>query len=401
MKIKISSVILILILLYGVNYFLFERVLYFNELLSLLGFAYFLRTSFTNKFTFRYPNNLVYKCVLIFILLALIHAAISLYLKTTWYFYFRHLSIVYSVFSFFLGYHLYHQQFSFYSRIRKIIYGYGLFTFSLGTFGLLDRNSFTFWLVLIQKKWRGVSVLLLFFLLLLYFLSYTSLTVVIAAATLFALLVIPKYKYAASLVMLAFIGFATLFFLAIPYLKLYSVNQDFLFGDVQYVYDQHPWFNIDQNSSWRMIFWYRTVVEMFPQNLLGIGLGTPMLPYHTGSTTTDLIYNDEVIAHVIGTHNTFITVFVRLGILPIVLLFVIYRRVLKEFFTHKAYYLTNRNDGGVFLGFAMITMVGHFNLVIESPTLASLYWISLGFVSRAIYSRQFEDHALQNLPRAS
>ncbi len=195
----------------------------------------------------------------------------------------------------------------------------------------------------------------------------------------------------------AVLVFAFIFTAASPYLKLYHHGSYNLFGDVEYVYAQHPLFHVDQNSSWRLVFWYRTVVEPFPQNLLGIGLGTPLLPYLPSATTTDLNHTDEYVAHVIGTHNTFITVFVRLGILTVLIFAVIYRTVFREYLPTKKYYLHHKNDGGLFLGFVTMTAVGLFNLVLESPTLASLYWISLGFVAKAIYSRRAGNHTVQNL----
>ncbi len=397
MKIKFSSIVLVLILLYGINYFIFERVFFFNELISLLGFLLFLRTSFLRPWRFRIPHSLIYKLVLVFIGVGLLHAVIGLFIKTNWYYYFRNLSILYSVFGFFLGFYLYHEQFHFYRRLRGLIYGYGLLAFSTGKFGLIDRSSFTFWLALIQRRWNLLPVLLLMAVLGLYLLAYTSLTVFISGAAILAFLSIRRYS---SFVFLSFIGataIVVIFVLAIPYLRTYSVNPDLFFGDVVYVYNQHPWFNLDHNSSWRMILWYRTLVEAFPQNLLGLGLGTPLLPYHPNVTTTDLGHPDEYIAHVIGAHNTFVTVYARLGLLSIIPLVAIYHRSLKEFFVHKAYYLTNRNDGGVFFGFITITIVGFFNLLIETPTLASLYWVSMGFMARAIYARQFENREVQDL----
>jgi len=370
------------------NYFIFERMFFFNEILSLTGLCYFVKHSFTNSYRFSAPRNIIYRSVLLFILMCICYALISLWLKTNWYYYLRNLSIVYSIFGFFIGYYLYNKQFLFFKKLRTTIYGYALLAFGLRWESIIDRNAYSFWFAMVSKNWKLFSVLLLIVLYILYVAAYTSLTVIIILIFVLGVRYLKSYAQFKLVALLAMIAFITVFVLVIPYLKLYHHGDYNLFGDVNFVYSHHPWFSIDYNSSWRLIFWYRTVIEPFPKNLLGIGIGTPLLPYMPNVTTTDLLFPDEYIAHVIGTHNTFITIFVRFGIIAVVLLFVIYRTVFREFFIHKAYYLNNKNDGGLFLGFVTLTAVGLFNLLLETPTLASLYWISLGFVARAIDQRK-------------
>lgn len=383
MKVRSSSLVLVLILLYGVNYFLFERVFFFNELLSLIGFVYFLRKTVRTDWKLAIPRNPIYRYVLAYLLLGFVISVVSLFLKTTWYYYLRHLSMVYSAFAFFLGYALYEAQWSFYGNLRKVILGYGLLSFAVGKLGWIDRSSFAYWIALVQRRWHGLAFIGFLVLLTLYFIAFTSLTVAIIAVAVVGFLWVSRYRYIQVIFVAGILAFCFLFYQATPYLKLYH-SEGLLFGDVMKVYAQHPWFNIDHNSSWRLVFWYRTLVEAFPQNLLGLGFGTPILPYHAGATTTDLGYPDEYIAHVIGTHNTFITIFVRFGFASLILFLLIYHTVFRDFFRHKHHYLHHRNDAGLFMGFLILTVVGFFNLVLESPTMAALYWISLGFVARAM-----------------
>ncbi len=350
---------------------------------------YFINHSLRRNYKFYYPQSTIYRCVLLFILVCSLYAAVSLVFKTSWYYYFRNLSIIYSVFAFFLGYHLYEQQFEFFNRARKKIYGYALVSFAIGAPGLIDRNAYSYWFALLQKNWKLLSVLLFILLFILYVLSYTSLTVIMILLFILGIrLFIQTYLQFKVVLLFSILAFLTLAILAMPYLKLYSYDNHKLFGNVEYVYSHHPWFWIDPNSSWRLIFWYRTVVENFPQNMVGIGIGTPLIPYLENVNTTGLPFNDEYIAHVIGTHNTFVTMLARFGILSVLLLLVIYRTIFREFFLFKQYYAHHKNDMGLFLSFLTLTVVGLFNLVIESPTLAALYWISLGFVARAIQHRQ-------------
>lgn len=388
MRVKIDHILLLMILLYGINQILFERLLYFNEIISLLGFFYFINFSFTGSFKFRYIKSELYLLVLLFLSLFLAHAALSLVTKTNWYYYLRGLSIVYSVFAFFLGVKLYKSQYDFYHRLRHLIVGWGIFSFSWAKIGLIDRMAFSFWLVLPQRKWGLIQIIVTSILFGLYVLSYTSLTVVITYLVLMSLLYINSYTLFRNLAVLGLLLIVIVFVAAIPSLKLYAINKTLLFGDVLFVYNQHPLFQVDHNTSWRIVFWYRTLVEAFPINLAGIGIGTPMLPYIPGNTTTDLLFDDEYISHVIGAHNTYVSIFIRFGVLSTILFVLIYRKVLREFFMYKRYYFGNRNDLAIFLAFFSISVVGLFNLVIESPTFAALYWISLGFVAAAIHSRE-------------
>lgn len=381
--------VLIILTLYGVNYFIFERLFFFNELLSLIGFYYFITYSFTRDFKFRVAKSYIYKLVISFILLCFFYALISLFIKTNWYYYFRNLSIIYSAFAFFIGYNLYHEQYLFFNKIRNSIYGYALVAFSIGNPNLIDRNAYSYWFALLQKNWKLKAVFGFITLHILYVIAFTSLTVVIILiGTLGLLFIIKSYAQFKLVAVLSFCAFLTIFILAIPYLKMYNDNGYLLFGDVVYVYSKHPWFSIDHNNSWRLLFWYRTIVEPFPQCLLGIGIGTPILPYLPEITTSDLLNTDEYIAHVIGTHNTFVTIWVRFGILTAILIALIYRMVLREFFVHKRYYLSHNNDVGLFLSFIVLSFVGLFNLLIETPTLSALYWVSLGFVTKAIDNRR-------------
>jgi hypothetical protein len=387
-RIRLSTLILTIFTLYGVNHYLFERGLYFNELLSLIGVLFFVKYSWKPGFRLVFPQEQVYRCILALIALFLVYAIASLWWKTNWYFYLRNLSIIYPIFTFFIGYHLYTQQFEFFSRARKWLYGYSIFSFATAIPNLIDRNAFMYWLVLIQKdwKWRGLAILLT--LSIAYMMAYTSLTVAVIMVMILGILIVPRYWIFASVVLVGITVFAFIFIEAAPFLKLYRYHNQFLFGNVHFVYAHDPWFQIDHNSSWRMIFWYRTVVELFPQNLVGIGIGTPLLPYSPDFSTSDLNHTDEYVAHVIGAHNTFITVFVRFGILSCLFFAFIYHTVFREFYLKSHYYKATRNDFALFMSFITISIVGLFNLVIETPTLASIYWVSLGFVSRAIQNRK-------------
>ncbi len=178
LKVKKSTIILLIITLYGVNYFLFERIFLFNELLSIIGITLFIKHSLQSDFKIKVPRSVIYRYVLLFILLGSIYATASVLLKTNWYYYFRNLSIVYSAFSFFVGYYLYQEQFEFFLKMRRAIYGYALICFAWMAPGIIDRNAYSFWFSLLQKNWKATSVLSLIVLYILYIVAYTSLTVI-------------------------------------------------------------------------------------------------------------------------------------------------------------------------------------------------------------------------------
>ncbi|MFN5170111.1 MAG: O-antigen ligase family protein [Cyclobacteriaceae bacterium] len=388
MKLRKADLVLLIFTLYGINHYIFERGLFFNELLSVIGLLFFVKYSFRGGGRILFPREVIYRSVLALMVLFLVYAVVSLGWKTNWYYYLRNLSIIYPIFTFFIGFHLYPYQAEFLERTRKWIYGFALFSFFTAIPNLIDRNAFMYWLALIQKDWRIKGLLILVTLSVLYLLAYTSLTVAVILALLVGLLIVPRFWIFASLAFLGLVAFAFIFIEATPYLKLYRHNSQFLFGNVHYVYAHHPWFQIDHNTSWRMVLWYRSLVELFPKNLIGIGVGTPIIPYLPAVNTTGLPYSDEHLAHVIGAHNTFISIFVRFGIVSLALIFLIYYVVLREFYDFRTYYRANRNDFALFVSFLTISIVGLFNVVIETPTLAAVFWVSLGFVSRAVYSRK-------------
>lgn len=394
LKIRASSLLLLLFTLYGMNHFLFERLLYFNELLSLAGLLFFLSHSFTTGPRFIYPKNVVYRCVLWFLLIGFIYALLSIAVKTNWYYYLRNFSIIYSAFSFFLGYHLYPAQYDFFRKTKKLIYGYAFFSFGLRWEQLIDRNAYAFWFAQVKANWALRSVAGLVAIYVLYIISYTSLTVALILIFVLMMRYLKNYTQFKFIAFAAVVTFVIILMVASPHLALYKTNTDSIFGNVENVYAQHTLFSLDPNSSWRLLFWYRILVENFPQNLLGIGIGTPLLPYVPGNNSTGLPVDDETLAHVIGTHNTFITLFARFGLASTLIFAVLYNHILKDYFRFKNYYLNNRNDGGVFLAFFTLTCVGLFNLLIESVTLASLYWVSLGFVARSINIRRYEQQPL-------
>jgi hypothetical protein len=204
-------------------------------------------------------------------------------------------------------------------------------------------------------------------------------------------MITPTYSLFRLLFLVAFISFIGLFAYLSPDLAKYSEEEKGknLFGNQELVCKSNKILSADPNSSWRMVYWYRVVVENFPKNLLGIGFGTPYLPYVPGKDTAESLYDDEHDAHLTGTHNSFITLFVRLGILVLPFFFFLYAIILKEFYRFKQYYVANHHIV-FFMGFFAISIIALFNPVLETPMYAGLYWFFLGLVAKSIYERKLQ-----------
>lgn len=170
------------------------------------------------------------------------------------------------------------------------------------------------------------------------------------------------------------------------YIERYKIHGDCcLYGNMHAVVTSHKIFTFDGNTTWRAILWYRAIVERSPENLWGIGFGTPLLPYREGMHVQYFhemhkyapIGSAEYEIHVSGVHNTYLTLFLRLGLLFVVFLGILYYKIFSFFYRFKE---DLRKEGLIVLVFSFfaISIIGFFNLVLESSIYASLFWVLLG-----------------------
>ncbi|GAC1420345.1 MAG: hypothetical protein NVS9B7_11290 [Flavisolibacter sp.] len=139
---------------------------------------------------------------------------------------------------------------------------------------------------------------------------------------------------------------------------------------------------LDGNSTWRLVLWKEIIVDHFPDNLFGIGFGTPMFkdfPVEDYKKIASLPY-------VLGGHNSFFYLFGRLGIIYIIITLIIYRKIMKEYFLFKHYYYFNKHIL-LFWSFFAITFIAAFNPTLESPIYSGCYWFILGLLAKAIRER--------------
>lgn len=396
MKLKFVHIIVFLMfLLYGLNYTIFEKELFFNEILSLIGFIIFLRYTLKKDFKLHVPRLDLFKLLMLFWALCGFYIVISLFFKTNWYFYFRHFAIVYSTFTFFIAFFWKNEFLHFMQKIRKkftLIILLLIPAYPPSYEGrLLDRFSGSAFFPFFFKKIHFSVYLILLLLNFIYAYFFQSFTGTIMAILVFIIMILPNYSLFRLLFIVAFVSFVSLFAYLSPNFAKYNEYADGikLFGNQEVVYKGSKILTADPNSSWRMVYWYRVTVVNFPQNLLGIGFGTPYLPYIAGKDTAASPTDDEHDAHLTGAHNSFVTLFARLGILVIIFFFAVYTTILKDFYRYKQYYIANHHIV-FFMGFFAISIVALFNPVLETPTYAGVYWFFLGLVAKSIHERRLE-----------
>ena len=194
----------------------------------------------------------------------------------------------------------------------------------------------------------------------------------------------PNYRFFQQLIFAGIILFIVFFILIQPNLNLISVNNFSPYNSnaIYQVINSNSLLSLDGNTTWRLVLWKQVLVDNFPQNIFGLGFGTPLMKYYPVEDYSKL----SSLPYVMGAHNSYIYLFGRLGSLYFIFLVLMFTKIFKEYFYYKEYYYSNKIIL-LFFSFFAITIVALFNPTLESPIYASLYWILLGFLARAIYNR--------------
>lgn len=145
----------------------------------------------------------------------------------------------------------------------------------------------------------------------------------------------------------------------------------------------------DMNGVWRILLW-AYLFSRFLDHPLGIGLGTPLVGPELGSDFMYLVAKpgDEYTS---GAHNSFITFLVRIGI-PFLIVFVYLsfycgKAVLR--FLQRVHFrvLDTAEKRLVFssiLVFFMGVVQSSFNVILESPLAAGIFWFNFGLFVRIV-----------------
>lgn len=141
----------------------------------------------------------------------------------------------------------------------------------------------------------------------------------------------------------------------------------------------------DANSSWRMTLWVFSFENIIKNNyaILGEGFG---IPYFNDNVLTfafkgidmnelfQYSFLDEQSKYLSPVHNSFITIAQHIGLIPMLLIFYPFYRLLKYrvvVFSNK-----NENKATLFLMYSLIglTIWSSFNVILELPHSSIFYW---------------------------
>jgi len=379
-KETIAFILFTACLLYFISPWIFARKLFFNELISLSGFAILAYKRF------RISNDPISICVVLLLLWGIVQGLISLARMDGVYFYLRNLVIVYSIMAFFVGYYCLPHLNNYIRKIRRPLRWYvGVFIFIRLPRYLFERFGMAILFPALFKKaaWKWMPWILIA-MNLIYGLTYSSFTIIILTAFYLLLFLTPNYKFFLRFLLVSFLLFAIVFIYLQPNLSLIA-NRYTPYNEVGIhdVINSHPLLAIDGNNTWRLVLWKEIIVDNFPGNLFGLGFGTPVLKYFPVEENSK-VYS---LPYVLGGHNSYVYLFGRLGLVYVVLAALMYLVIIKEYFIHKAYYIANNREL-IFLSFFAISIIALFNTVLESPVYAAGYWLILGFIAGCITERK-------------
>jgi hypothetical protein len=379
-KQNIAIIFFLVALCYVISPWFFEKKLFFNELLSFsgLGMLAFHR--------FKVERSELMLFLFLLVGLGTVHLFVSLWRMDGFYLYLRNSVIVYSMFSFFLGYLTFKYLPVFIIQIRRLL------TLYIGFFLLAPLSKFFFerfgmsilFPVTIYNRSLRYGLLFLMLLCLIYSVIYSSATILILFLFYSALLIIPGYKAAKQLGFFILIFFISFFISIQSNLSLMDYYYSVYNSDGIDAVMQSNWIlGIDPSTTWRLIFWKQAIVDQFPNNILGLGFGTPLFKFFP-------VYEIEklpILPYVMGAHNSFVYLFARMGIAFVFIILGIYRIIFKEYFYFKTFYYNNQSIL-IFWSFFAVTIIAIFNPVLESPIYSSAYWLLLGFLAKAIFLRK-------------
>lgn len=381
----IAFAIFLTAFLYLAAPYFFEKKLFLNEVLAGLGFVLLMGSSHR-----KFMKTPVMISVLLLLGVGIVHALISAFRADGLYYYLRNLVILYSIFSFFVGYYLFSYLPSFLRTFRSLISTYVLGLLFVPVPGLVyDRFSMAIAFPFFGRAVAPKLVLpVIIVLSVIYSQVHESSTSLAIVAFFLLIWIFKSYRFFMVTIVVALVSLAALFIYLLPYLGMNpNVYSYYNTVGIWELISRHPLLGVDPNSTWRLVLWKQLLVDLFPENLLGIGFGTPALRYFPIEDYTKL----DTLPYVIGAHNSFIYLFTRLGLPYVFIVVYLYASVFKEYYYNRAFY---RQSYGViyFYGFFAVSVIAFFNPVLETPIYASAYYILLGFLARQIEQKRLHDY---------
>ena len=296
----------------------------------------------------------------------------------------RTLVFWYSIFGFFVGIQFFRQviepnkdrflhKYSFLIGFFDVFLGGILSNFSLITILFYTRSRYLLWIfvfIVLMAIYKGGSTSFLILLSLLIF--------IFSKNKLFLLNVV--FNKWIIFILLTF-GFYILHYMYVEYNHFFNIGY-VAFGD-----------DVDNNMIWRLMYWsYEFSENIINHPIFGIGFGTPLFDINREDLSF-IIHNrpeDSVdLPYIHGTHNSFLYVLIRMGLVGFIPLLSIYFII---FYRVKKYKLFNDNlVVSLLLSFIFISVAALFNVVLESGLYAGSYWIIVGMLYKSIEYKKYLD----------
>lgn len=311
-------------------------------------------------------------------------------------------------------------SFSFDTRLDLIIRQYALFGYLIISYivfsSLLDRNNIDFLInKIIQMSIIGFVIQIVFFIYLniagkFNFSGYNYWSpVVIMAIITYAAYAITYFKrlkiwilflltaflsttlgHSSAFLAVFILPFALLFARVALVFKIFVILFGLFTGLLLFLFV--PSFS-DPNAMWRVYYWFMTFKNILIDHfaLFGNGFGVPyateeiayFLQVEQGATTT-LGKGDE--SYLSPFHNSFITIFFHIGLIPGLLIFYPFYKFMKNYKILIQY----KETKFLFLALIGISVWSSFNVILELPHSSLYYWtiyFALLFKMKEVLSR--------------
>ncbi len=344
---------------------IFERKLYFNEVLAACGILLF----FLRPVVFR-RSDFVYNYVIFFLGYGLLQAIFSTWNVLDWYGWFRQVVVVYSAFSFFTGAFLVNYFYK--SGIpRKTLWFFANWIHPVAAIPLSALLASYFF----AKKYILPVIVVLQFILFFYMGQLTQLV----AAILVLILAVSRRVFFVTWVSL-FLSF--IFIGLVSYVYFYETFDG---ADIDEVYSYSDIANIDHNSTVRSLMWAKVVGDIIPSHPFGLGLGVPIfIDSEISQLQLGLVGTAEsnpFIEYTLSTHNSFIYLLARFGV-PFFLVVFSFHVYFVWYFLKNHFHRASAIHLSAFIAVILAVVAACFNVVLESPIHAGMYWGILGMYWR-------------------
>lgn len=149
-------------------------------------------------------------------------------------------------------------------------------------------------------------------------------------------------------------------------------------GYIEGVLASHPLLAADASTTWRLVLAWEVLVLHAQQNLWGIGFGTPLFDRYP---VDDLrVVHPEWLPWTMSPHNSVLAVLARMGVLGAGLLLIIWYRLLDAYLRHRSAW---RAAGFEQVAWAMLVLVitALINPFVDTPMHVGLHWFVVGLMA--------------------